>query len=56
MESIIFSMPEETWDRIKNTYRTTFKDLVLGEMPIETDLIDTLKRIHDRLVKVKWIV
>lgn len=54
--SIIFSMPEETWGRIKNTYRTTFRELVLGEMPPETDLIHTLKRIHDRLVKVMWNV
>jgi hypothetical protein len=24
--ALIFTQPEETWDKIKNTYRTTFKE------------------------------
>ncbi len=35
-QTIIFRMLEDTWDWIKNTYRTTFKELVLGvKLPAE---------------------
>jgi hypothetical protein len=52
--AIIFSKPDDTWDKIKNTYRTTFKELVLGELPAESSLINTLKQVHSRLEKVNW--
>lgn len=52
--TIIFSKPEDTWNRIKTTYRTTFKELVLGELPNEVELIATLKRIQNRLLKINW--
>ena len=42
--AIIFSKPDDTWNRIKNTYRSTFRELVLGELPVEADLINTLNR------------
>jgi hypothetical protein len=54
--AIVFSRPDDTWDRIKNTYRTTFKELVLGEIPAEASLINTLKQIHSRLEKVYWVL
>lgn len=53
-DAIIFKSPEDTWDKIKATYRTTFKDLVMGVLPAEEDLIATLKIIYARLVAVKW--
>lgn len=52
--AIVYSKPEDTWDKIKNTYRTTFKELVMGELPKEEDLITTLKKISTRLHKVEW--
>lgn len=53
-EALIFSNPEETWDKIKNTYRTTFKDLVTGAMPEESDIVNTLKAVVGRLKKIEW--
>ena len=53
-EAIVFSKPEETWDRIKNNYRTTFRELVIGQLPPESDLVTTLKTIHSRLQKLQW--
>jgi len=53
-EAIAFSKPEDTWDKIKNTYRTTFKELVIGSLPAEANLIATLKQIHSRLEEVEW--
>ncbi len=53
-KAIIFDQPEETWDKIKTTYKTTFKELVIGKLPDEADLIITLKRIAERLIIVEW--
>jgi predicted nucleotidyltransferase component of viral defense system len=55
-EAIAFSKSEDTWDKIKNTYRTTFKELVIGNLPDEADLVNTLKQVHNRLRKVKWSI
>jgi len=53
-EAIIFSHPTETWEKIKTVYNTTFKDLVVGDLPPEEDLVITLKRVADRLISVAW--
>lgn len=52
--AIIFSNPEETWEKIKTTYRTTFKELVIGEFPDEAELINTLKKIQEKLIRINW--
>ncbi len=53
-DAIILSKPEDTWNKITTPYRTEFKDLVMGELPVEEDLVDTLKIIAKRLTKIKW--
>lgn len=53
-DAIAFSKSEDTWDKIKNTYRTTFKELVIGNLPDEADLVTTLKQIHNHLQKINW--
>jgi predicted nucleotidyltransferase component of viral defense system len=53
-EAIIFSQPEATWDKIKNTYRTLFKNMVIGKLPEEEALVATLISIEKRLLKVTW--
>jgi predicted nucleotidyltransferase component of viral defense system len=53
-EAIIFSQAKTTWDRIKTTYRTLFKDIVIGELPEEDALVATLVAIEKRLLKVTW--
>jgi len=52
--AIIFSNPADIWHRIKTPYRTTFKELVIGELPDEEELIATLKQIQNRLVEINW--
>ncbi len=52
--AIVFSKPEDTWNKIRNTYRTSFKEMVMGELPDESSLITTLKEIQGRLKKVEW--
>lgn len=52
--AIIFETPEKVWDRIRNTYRTTFKDLVIGDLPSEKNLIATLLKIERRIRPFDW--
>jgi predicted nucleotidyltransferase component of viral defense system len=48
-KSIIFEQPEETWNKIKLPYQTTFPELVFGILPSETELIHTLKKLAKQL-------
>lgn len=53
-DAMIFKEPERTWDRIRNTYRTIFKDLVMGDLPDEKELISTLWKIKNRMKAMDW--
>lgn len=53
-QALIFREPEQTWEKIKTPYRTTFKDLVMGELPVEIELINTLKNVASRLKEITW--
>lgn len=50
----IFNDPEMVWKRIRNTYKTIFKDLVIGDLPDENDLIVTLQKIENRIKVFDW--
>jgi len=52
--AIIFAEPVETWNKIKNVYFTSFKDLVFGEFPTEKDILDTLIIVSKRLKSIEW--
>ena len=51
---MIFSNPEDTWEKIKSKYQTTFKDLVTGKLPEESDLLESMKAIAGRLKTIEW--
>lgn len=53
-DAIIFKAPQATWERIRQPYQTTFKNLVIGVLPAETVLIASLKSIGERLKNMKW--
>lgn len=52
--AIIFSETENTWNQIKNTYFTTFADLVYGELPTEKQILNSLSEVKERLKSVNW--
>ena len=52
--AIIFKNPEMAWKSIQNTYRTIFKDLVIGSLPDENDLVATLQKIENRMKAIDW--
>jgi len=51
--AIIFSDTENTWNQIKNTYFTTFADLVYGELPTEVEILETTSQVNKRLKAIK---
>lgn len=50
----MFSDIEATWGNIKGAYHTTFKGMVLGDLPEEKELITTLKLVSNALNKMDW--
>jgi predicted nucleotidyltransferase component of viral defense system len=54
--AIIFSDTENTWNQIKNTYFTTFADLVYGELPTEVQLLSSLNEVSERLTLITWSI
>ena len=54
--ALIFSDTNNTWNEIKNTYLSTFSDLVYGELPTEEDILITLSQVSERLKHINWTI
>ena len=52
--TIIFSDTENIWNKIKDTYETSFKELVFGDFPSENEILNTLKIVAERLRTIEW--
>lgn len=52
--AIIFKEAEKTWNEIKTTYKTSFKELVTGILPSEKDVLLTLKEMNQSLLRIEW--
>jgi hypothetical protein len=53
-EAIIFHDPEKTWQAIRPPYQATFRNLVIGTLPLESELTLTLQNIGARLKTITW--
>ena len=54
VSAIIFRQPKNTWEQLKNTYNSSFKELVYGEFPTENEILETLEFVSERLKKIEW--
>ncbi len=54
--AIVFSDVDTTWEQLKSTYNGIFKDLVTGTLPSDQSMIDTLKKVYERLKKIEWLI
>jgi hypothetical protein len=54
VQALIFSDLDRVWPELRVTYQGTFKTLVFGELPREEAIVQTLKRIRQRLASIKW--
>jgi hypothetical protein len=55
-EAIIFKNLEQVWKELKLSYTGDFKNLVYGALPDEAAVLNTLKRIKERLTSIKWTI
>ncbi|MDD4637878.1 MAG: nucleotidyl transferase AbiEii/AbiGii toxin family protein [Bacteroidales bacterium] len=55
-KAIIFSDTQNTWNQIRNTYLTTFADLVYGDLPTEIQILETLDIVRQRLTTINWVI
>jgi len=52
--ALLFSQPEKTWKLLRGTYQGSFKTLVFGTYPDESEILKTILRIASRLEKINW--
>jgi hypothetical protein len=55
-EALIFKDLENVWNELKTIYNGDFKNLVYGELPKEEAILETLKKIQERLLSVHWLI
>jgi predicted nucleotidyltransferase component of viral defense system len=56
VQSILFSDTVNTWQQIRKTYNSDFKELVFGGLPTEKDILSTLNAVSNRLKSIKWTI
>jgi hypothetical protein len=52
--AMIFDNASETWEQIRTEYQGNFRDLVTSDLPLESEILETLKKVTDRLHRVIW--
>lgn len=55
-EALIFKDLENVWVEMKAVYNGDFKNLVYGDFPDAKDVLDSLKRIQERLKTISWTI
>ncbi len=53
-QATIFNDLDRIWPELRGTYHGSFRNLVFGELPEEERVLQTLKRIKQRLSTLKW--
>lgn len=53
-ESIIFKDYKNVWKEISPMYNADFKNLVYGQLPNDSEILLTMKRIKDRIADTSW--
>jgi len=53
-KALIFKDLENVWSELKTIYNGEFKNLVYGEFPEETAILETLKMIRERMKTISW--
>ena len=56
VDAMIFAEATVAWDQLRAEYNGRFKNLVIGALPLEDELLKSLHRISERLRVVNWTV
>lgn len=54
--ALIFSDLENVWGKLDRIYNGDFKNLVYGELPRDSEVLETLKMIRERLKSISWTI
>lgn len=55
-EALIFKDLNNVWKELKIVFNGEFKNLVYGDFPNDTDVMETLKMIQERLKSIHWTI
>lgn len=55
-DALIFSDLDTVWGELKDTYNGSFKNLVFGDFPNDSDVFNSLKLVKERLKNVEWVI
>ena len=53
-EALIFKQLEQVWEELEPVYSTDFKNLVYGNLPTSSAVLDTMRQIKERLRIIDW--
>ncbi len=53
-QAMIFKKSGYVWDKLKATYFSTFNKLVYGELPNNTEILETLNILAARMKNINW--
>ncbi len=53
-QAMIFKESKEVWDKLKSNYFSVFNKLVYGELPRDVEILETLKKLTERMKDIKW--
>lgn len=55
-EALIFKDLDPIWNELSVAYNGAFKNLVYGVLPIDEEVLGTLKKIKARLININWTI
>ena len=53
-DALLFRDLEKVWKELKETYNNSFKNLVFGELPKDSDVLLSLQDVAKRLEDIEW--
>ncbi|MEA1987123.1 MAG: nucleotidyl transferase AbiEii/AbiGii toxin family protein [Candidatus Marinimicrobia bacterium] len=53
-QALVFKDSKDIWNKLKSNYFSIFSKLVYGELPKDVEILDTLKKITERMKDIKW--
>ncbi|MEA3496910.1 MAG: nucleotidyl transferase AbiEii/AbiGii toxin family protein [Bacteroidota bacterium] len=53
-QALIFKDSKDVWNKLKTNYFSTFSKLVYGELPKDVEILETLKKLTERMKDIKW--
>lgn len=55
-DSWLFNDIEQSWNALKSSYTNDFGTLVIGELPAEAIIFETLTKIRKRMERISWSI